>query len=552
MIDVALRILADAGRSLSARKILQAGEQDALFDDVPTLTDLKAALKAAAEAGDGIRQVRRGVYAVDDGSSAPAKASPKPKAKAKPKAEEPAEGDTRRRRRRQKPSDLVGETPGTALSVEEAVAEAEASDDAATLRANIWKKMRNRAAEVAGVPLQESAPAPEEAPRPAGLRGVIAARLKAKLAAEDAAWTPPPAPEPVELLEAAERLVEDDAEADLKARLAARWKANPLEAVPVVRTPAKPKKAKKAKKADKPKKADKADKPKKAAKADKPKAKSAPPARAAAPSEAPRPAPRRAERATPAAEIAEVLSAAKTAPETPDLAGQAYDALLDADVPLNGEALSERLEVSAGALRAAILAANASADADGRRAPFAISIDGRLGLTAWSLSRRYQELESRIEAALREQADLVRTDILERVTALSDAGFERVVAMLLERQGFNKVKVMQRNGSTIALQGRRNGDRAAIVAHRTGARLSAATVDAVRDSLPELKAAAGVVLTTGGFDASARDAARRTEVRLIDGPAFARALYAHGVGLASHRPVMAYMDGAFFAGLAKA
>ena len=591
MIDVALRILADAGRALSARKILQTGELDALFDDVPTLTDLKAALKAAAEDGSELRQVRRGVYAINDGTEA-AKPAPKPapkrapKPKAKPKAEAEADDDAGdekpRRRRRQKTSDLVGDAPATALSVEEAVADAEASEDAASLRASIWKKMRTRVAQVAGVPLSDAPAKTKAAPRRSGLRGQIADTLKAKLAAEDAAWTPPPAAEPIELLTPADRLIEGDAKADLKARLAARWKANPLEAVEIPRTQAKAPKATKApKKAEeKPKAAKKAEKiekkaEKKAEKIEKKAEKKAavrttkkpasiaPPARVSEPSEAPAArvsepseAPQAAAPsapATPAAEIAQALSAATTAPSTaPDLGHQAYDALLDADVPLNTEALAERLSVTAGAISAAVLSANASAAANNRRTPFAISIDGRLGLTAWSLSRRYQELETRIQGALREQAELVRTDIIERVAALSDEGFERVLLILLDRQGFRDVQVLQRAGSTVAVLGRRDGERTIVIGHRTSAKLGAESVDAVRDSLEALRATAAIVVNIAGFSADARNTARRTEVSLVDGRALSRSLYTNGVGLVTHRPAMAYMDGAFFAGLAKA
>ncbi|MGK0362832.1 MAG: hypothetical protein ACI9U2_005154, partial [Bradymonadia bacterium] len=270
MIEVALRILADAGRALSARKILQTGEREALFDEVPSLTDLKEALKAEAEDSDELRQVRRGVYAIDDGTPA-TKPAPKPAPKAQPEPDDGEDGDDKpRRRRRQKTSDLVGDAPATALSVEEAVADAEASEDAATLRANIWKKMRTRVAQVAGVPLADKPASQKATPRPKGLRGVIAQKLRAKLAAEAAAWTPPPARAPIKLLKPADRLVNDDAKADLKARLAARWKANPLEAIEIVLTPKKAKKAekkseKKAEKAEKAvkkseKKAEKAEK----------------------------------------------------------------------------------------------------------------------------------------------------------------------------------------------------------------------------------------------------------------------------------------------------
>lgn len=563
MIDVATRILADAGRALSARKILQAGERDALFDAPVSLADLRGALESAAEAGQGVRQVRRGVFALDD--AAPAEA----KAPIEAPADDEAPTEKRRRRRRQKPRDLAGETPATALTVEDAVAEAEATDDAATLRANIWKKMRKRAADVAGVELSPPKAAP--APKAGGIRALIAQKLKARLKAEADAWVEPPKPEPLPLLTAAERLVSDDAVADLKARLAARWKANPLKAI------ARPKPTRRKRRKTAPvveQAAPVVEAVEQAAPVEQAVEQAAPveqrrprrqrrrPAESrAAESRAVEPVATEPSAPEPSAPEASEASAEKRAPrrqrrpartQQPVAGGSLADrighCIAEADAPLDHHRLAEQLGAAEASVRAAILGANNRANAAGHRAPFAIDLDGRVGLSQWSLSRRYRMLEERIDAALREQRDIIREDLLMRVGELSAEGFERVVRMCADGMGFEDLQVIERDADAVTLLGQRDGEATAVIAHRTPDALDTDAVD-LSERLAELDAVFGVIITTSSFTDAAREASRRGAARLIDGRSFARLLYTQGVGLISHRPVIRYIDHAFFTSL---
>ncbi|MEZ4464138.1 MAG: hypothetical protein R3F43_06385 [bacterium] len=238
MLTVALQVLAKAGRSLSARKILELGEQEGLFAPVPTVEALRAALEEAAEAG-GLREVRRGVFdrpttpppAPARAERAPARAERAPERAPERADRDDDDGDDRRRRRRRpKAKELLGEEPVAALSVEDAVAEAEQSSDASSLRRKLWDKMRDGAAAAVGEALAsgsddaddgEDGDDAEQAPA-GNLRSRLKARMKAAIAAE--ARERPEAPPVVALapLTPAARVVKGDPEADLQARLAAR------------------------------------------------------------------------------------------------------------------------------------------------------------------------------------------------------------------------------------------------------------------------------------------------------------------------------------------
>lgn len=256
----------------------------------------------------------------------------------------------------------------------------------------------------------------------------------------------------------------------------------------------------------------------------------------------------------------------RRAPKLPELSrtstlvAAALAALRAAGGSLSLGELAARVDATAegGAvgLRAALVAENARRDQAGLRAPFVVHYGGDVGLTEWGLSARYRALEAQVQEALAEQRELVRRDLLGRVGDLGDAAFEQVVVMLLERLGNHAVEVVHRQPGSVALTVSRFADgeseKVAVVARRSWNPINADTVRRLRDTLSHFEAGSGLVLTVGTFAATARNEARldgQAHMRLIDGAGFAALLHEHGIGLASHQPVVHFVDVAFFESL---
>ncbi len=511
--DAARRVLEEAGRPLSARRI-----QQMMPEPAPDLDALKAALAAGATNGGGLREVRRGVFALSTGEPEP---PPAPEdAGGSVEVIDDDEAPRRRRRRRIRPTELVGDRPAASLSVDDAVAEAEAEPDRDALRRKLWAKVRARAEQVvaqspSGVgddedhPVEsrppEAEPAPAEstevAPEPAVEVEVPAAREAAPAVAEEA----PPA-------SSAE--VATDPKAALKAKLAARR-----------RTPEK--------------------------------------------AELPEPVGGRqpyVERRVEEAPAPPEEQVERRAPELPELAPTnalvqaAVAALRESGVPLSVDALAERVGAQGLAttgLRAALLAENTRCASGGLRSPFVIRYAGTIALSEWGLSARYRALETSVQASLAEQREIVRRDLLARVGELGDRAFEQVVVMMLEQLGYENVAIVHRQrGGNLALRAARDEgggpEITAVVARRSWNSMKPDTVVALRDSLDHFSASRGLLITMGTFSRAARREASRGDrpvVHLVDGAGLARLLFEHGVGLSSHRPLVSYVDVAFFESL---
>ena len=598
MLEVARRILAEAGRPLSARKILELAEQ---AGGAGTPLDL-AGLREALEGAPGVKEVRRGVFGLVE------EAPPAPVVEADDSDSE----DRKRRRRRPKAKELLGDEPVAALSVEDAVAQAEAAVDTESHRRTLWTQVRDRAAAavtdealppvpqlappvedegragrgrrarqegrgrrserggdeplaaapvaaapvvaapvvaapVVAAPVAPVAKAPpvakaapravekarEEAPRidkprenakeSKSLRDALRARLKAWASAlPKVVKVAIPKPEP---LTPTPRKVADNSAADILARLSARRRVRPAQAVPqpVVAAPVVAAPVVAAPVVAAPVVAA----PVVAAPVVAAPVVAAPVAAAAPPREETRP-PRPAEEG---------------------LAAQVRGVLLAEDRTASMRRIAERLGEEAGAVRAAVVADNARHAAAGQRSLFVLLPDGSVGLSEWTLTERYLDLEEKIQHALAEQEEMVRRDLLDRVANLSDAAFEQVVTLLLERLGHDDVRTVHRQGSTLALLTHRDGEPVAIVARRARSVVGLETVQALEASLPRFHADRGLLVTVGEFDDKARQAARKASVQLLDGAAFARALYTHDIGVSRHQPTFRYPDAAFFAGL---
>lgn len=519
LMSVARRILQAAGRPLSARRILHAAAVEGLLDDDgPTAEVLRQAL---ADARD-VREIRRGVFALaeEEPEEEPepeeedAEGEEDEEEEEEPEEEDDERGGRRRRRRRTRLRDLVGEAPPVALTVEDAVVEAESMEDRATLRRRLWEKMRSRAGEVVGEapaaaeePSRRAPRAPAPAPvAPAAEVTDPRALLKARLAArkEQAAQpvapapgsAPPPAPPPPK---APEPVV--DPAALVRARLAERRGvvATAVEATGEAYVERR---------------------------------------------EAPQPVPPAEERRAP------------TLRELPPTDAQVAAALEWLRARARPAPVAE-LAPAVGAptpkaLRAALLAENARRSAAGLRAPFAVQWSGEVGLTEWGLSARYRALEETVHGALAEMREIVRRDLLRRVGELPDAAFEQVVRMLLEQLGHRDVEVVHRqDGGYLALTTSRPRDGAtvAVVASRAWTPVGRGTVTTLARSLEHFEAAEGLLLTMGTFSPEALAEAEvggGRRITALDGAGFARLLNEHGIGLSSHHPVIPYVDGAFF------
>ncbi|MBU1432724.1 restriction endonuclease, partial [Myxococcota bacterium] len=200
-----------------------------------------------------------------------------------------------------------------------------------------------------------------------------------------------------------------------------------------------------------------------------------------------------------------------------------YAVLRVQGAPLSLERLSSASGLDRAALKRALIDENHRLAAI--RAP--LQIMGELiGLTEWGLSPRFLALEAQIHAALAEQAEILRRDLLTRVGDLSDAAFGLLLELLLSRQGYADARLIHQEAENMAFTATRNGQTWAILARRGWRPVPAQTLDAFAAALPQLGAQRGVFVTMGGYEAPPRDAA----LECLDGAAFAAALVREGVG----------------------
>ena len=238
---------------------------------------------------------------------------------------------------------------------------------------------------------------------------------------------------------------------------------------------------------------------------------------------------------------------------TDTLVDSAIAALRASGRPLNLGEIGRRVDCAAKAgigLKAALRSENARRAANGLRAPFVIHYDGRVALSEWGMTERFRELEAQIQAALAEQREILRRELLARVAELGDLAFEQVLVMLLEQQGYDTVKVVHRQpGGNLALVATRGDETVAVVARRAWSQTGVGTVASLASNLPTFGASRAMILTVGTFSEEATEAAARLPVELVDGRALAARLHAAGVGIATHRPACQYLDLAFFESL---
>ena len=245
-----------------------------------------------------------------------------------------------------------------------------------------------------------------------------------------------------------------------------------------------------------------------------------------------------------------------------ELVSAALEALRARGEPMALDALisqiSDKSQGSTAGLRAALRAENARCEAAGGRPPLAVGYDGAVRLTEWGISDRTRALEETIRAAIVEQAEIVRRELLAHVAGLSDAGFEQAMRMLLDGAGYESVRVVHRQpGGNLVLTGRSDVGGAplttAILMRRAWTPIGIETLRALRDNLHAFGASRGLVITVGTFDEAARSEAARLDqaaVHLVDGAGLARMLYERSLGTTTARPVISYVDLAFFEGLA--
>ena len=668
LLSAATQVLEMVARPLSVRKIIDVGVRENLFDGAaPPVDALRGALEDAAGDDGPLKQLRRGVFALNEAFAKPRQAPATPRVEAEDTGgDDETTGDIeeegtsrRRRRRRSRKTEELENDPPAPLTVEDAVADAEGGSG----RDRLWQKMRARAAALASAqtesaeqvaataqlkaapagataepkskPLRSRARTPDEAAGPAkptpktevAVEQSLRQSTRALLQRRKASRPQPEAAAAAEGVGApdgesvAAVLPDSDApktgpttlptdpKARLRARLAARMaggarrKEDPQvadEAVGQERpTP-------KSAAAPPPEIPPAKDTPAPAAKRAEPvdeSPRAAPVAPKAGPSVSERAAVTPKERApvtpkerapvtpkertsatpkerTPVAPRERAPVAPKERPPVPSrkpdapaprrlvpreieatdvLVAAALAALRRADEPLPLEAIASAVSTSQGAgravgLRAALLADNSQRAKSGRREQFGRRRNGDWALTEWALSKRYLELEKSIEAAMGEQREIARRDLLAKVAELGDTGFEQLVVILLEQLGYRRVRVVHREaGGNVALTGALDSGggpvMTAVVARRAWTPIGSETLRALRSSLHHFGAARGLVLTVGTFEAGAREQAVRLDlpaVDLVDGAGLARLLFDRGVGLARLRPLVQHVAPVFF------
>lgn len=512
-------LLSEAGRPLNVRRIASLGAERGLFDD---LEAAEAEVRRRLDAGlpDGIRQVRPGVLAWSEaGETEVVETAAVSEAPPTGRGDDDDETDERGgRRRRRRMVDLLGSGPAAApVSLDEAVAAAEAADqDPEAAHARLWAGLRARAAALIGA-MPDDRPSRSVAAGPAQPTASTRRSEVLRPARTPAATVPervaPPAPEAPPEPAVAGPAVADPIRDRLKARL--RSRKPPVTEVETIPPPG-------------------------------------PPAVAALD---PTPYLERRQVAEPPPEAVERRT--PTLPEA-EFTGVAAEVIVllrsrGERISLTGLAVALDYDDSLASLRALLRAENARQVQSGLRAPFTWPNETDLGLSEWGLPARYLELEHTLGATLAEMREVARRELLARVVACTDEVFERIVLEVLGRAGLEELAPVHRQaGGTLALLGRHRtlGDApTAVLARRSTGVISAATLEALRGALADFGATHGVVLTCGTFDDAARASAARLEhgpLTLVDGHGLARLLYAHGVGTRTHAPVLRVPDPSFF------
>jgi hypothetical protein len=523
LVEVVVRVLEGAGRPLSLRKILEIAERERLVEGPrPTLTALRVALAS----DDGVVEVRRGIFGLlkgrgrgpgaDPARSAPDPEPPHPDAAARADADETAgeddtDGGPARRRRPTRARDWLGDAPSAPLTVEDAVAQAPEPEGRTAWRRALWERMQAHVTELVGADPAADDPA----------AGSVADPGPADPApATASAGDPQPTRGEAEPDEGRADRDAQSEPADARTRLRSRLKARSRTV--------------------------------------------APPALAEALTTEPRAEPYRERRAPvePPTEGGDERRAPRleetASPD--DVVRAARAALESAAEPMTPGALANAIAdvVARGSVgvRAALLAENARCAGAGLRGPFLFHASGHIGLTDWALGDAYRAFESDAQRALAAQREVVRRSLLERIAGLSDAGFEQVLVLLLERLGYCDVTVVHRAAGTIALAAQRalggGAVATAVVGRRSWSAIGAGTLRALRESLPRLSATSGLVVSVGSFTEESIAEAGRPDaptLMLVDGAGLASLLYEHGVGLVEHRPVVRFPDAAFFESL---
>jgi hypothetical protein len=522
-------LLSEAGRPLNVRRIASLGAERGVFDD---LEAAEAEVRRRLDSGlpPGIRQVRPGVLAWSDVDAAEVVEAQDTSAPVQTSGGDDEEDADERagRRRRRRMVDLLGSGPAAApVSLDEAVAAAEAAGhDPEAAHARLWAGLRARAAALIGAMPDDrpgrsvsAGPAPSsastrrpEAHRPARVAAAttpVAAATTPVVAATTpaaAATTPPESESPAPV-------AADPTRDRLKARLRSR---KPLvaeaETIP-------------------------------------------PPGLPTVAALDPTPYLERRQTAEPPPEAVERRT--PTLPEA-EFAGVAAEVLVllrsrGERISLTGLAVALDYDDSLASLRALLRAENARQVQSGLRAPFTWPNETDVGLSEWGLPARYLDLERTLGATLAEMREVARRELLARVVACTDEVFEQIVLEVLGRAGLEELAPVHRQaGGTLALLGRHRtlGDApTAVLARRSTGVIGAATLEALRGALADFGATHGVVLTCGTFDDAARSSAARMEhgpLTLVDGHGLARLLYAHGVGTRTHAPVLRVPDPSFF------
>lgn len=155
---------------------------------------------------------------------------------------------------------------------------------------------------------------------------------------------------------------------------------------------------------------------------------------------------------------------------------------------------------------------------------------GLFGLTAW--------MDAGLAAAIQRQNDKVRADLLNRLRELPPDRFEALVGLLLGRLGFTDIEVTSRSGDggidvrgTLVVGGVIR-TRMAVQVKRWKGNVQTPTVQQVRGSLGAHEQ--GLIITTGGFSAGAREDAKRPDaspVGLMAGEDLVGVLVEHEIGV---------------------
>ncbi|MFN3198029.1 MAG: restriction endonuclease [Bradymonadia bacterium] len=254
----------------------------------------------------------------------------------------------------------------------------------------------------------------------------------------------------------------------------------------------------------------------------------------------------------------EVGSAEETGPAEPAaladdvIITSIIQALREAGVPIDGEEILEDIGLHAPEISRRLWdlveGENHRRALTGQRPPFVRYPDDRLALSEWSVSERYRELERQIQVALGEQRELVRRDLINRLSQLDHLGFTEVIRALIVAMGHDAVSIIHQDGSGNVLFRAEGADQTiAVMACSAMAPIAEATLEAFASHLDALGADEGWVISLGELAEVGEHIA--DALRLIDRDTLARALYTHGVGLTIYTPHIGFTDAPYFSAL---